>query len=32
MLEESLYETVFNNSIGISPKDLMEYYRYICEQ
>ncbi len=32
MLEEYVYESEFDNSIGISLKELMEYYRNLCEQ
>jgi len=32
MAEETFYENDFDNSIGISIKDLMEYYRSLCEQ
>ena len=32
MFEETFYENDFNNSIGISIKELMEYYRTLCEQ
>ncbi len=32
MFEESVFETEFNNSIGISLKELLEYYRTLCEQ
>lgn len=32
MEEEAFYETYYNNSVGISLQELMEYYRTLCEQ
>lgn len=32
MSEDNIYEIEFNNSIGITLKEILEYYRNLCEQ